>query len=386
MRKLRLQWGLYLFGSLLVFLVIGGLLFLAGGESYAGSWLLRATPLLLVVSVYLWYVLPRNMRKGEDELLPRFGKGNYLTAFRGTLIAALSGFFFLPRPSAWAAWLPALLYLIATAMDFMDGFFARRGNMVTRMGEALDINFDAMGVLVVTALAFHYGTVPWWYVPFGFARYLFLLGIYIHRGRGTVIQPLRPSNMRRWFAGIQMGFLAAILFPILPPVGTRFAATLFMIPFWGMFVIDFLQVTGSIGAVRVPVQIQLLLNDWLPLLMRVCGALLYGAFALDALLNKGVPLDQNGASTAVLAEIGEIYMILNLLFAVGLVTGAGGRLVPIAALLALGIRLNWTAFTFVDRFMVFGLIYLLFVGMGRFSLADPIAWLIENRLGGRGAA
>jgi len=86
--------------------------------------------------------------------------------------------------------------------------------------------------------------VPWWYLPFGFARYIFLLGFFFHKCKGQPVQSLKPNNTRRLYAGLQMGFISVMLFPLIGPPGTTFVATLFLMPFLAQFLIDFLQITG----------------------------------------------------------------------------------------------------------------------------------------------
>jgi CDP-diacylglycerol--glycerol-3-phosphate 3-phosphatidyltransferase len=55
-----------------------------------------------------------------------------------------------------------------------------------------------------------------------------------------------PLLSRRIFAGLQMGFLAGVLWPVFTPPGTHIAALLFGIPILFGFVRDWLYVSGGL--------------------------------------------------------------------------------------------------------------------------------------------
>lgn len=177
LRALRQRWGGL--AALAVGALGGGYIILRGAwePAYALRWTAAAGVAMAYQLWWLWGVLDENHREGEMEVLPSFGAGNALSLLRGLLIGLLVGFLFGPRPTGWLAWAPAVLYVISDVTDYLDGYLARVSDHVTRLGETLDIVLDARGVLVVTLLAFHYGSVPWWYLPVGAARYLFVWGI-----------------------------------------------------------------------------------------------------------------------------------------------------------------------------------------------------------------
>ena len=299
----------------------------------------------------------------------------------------LSGFLLMDQlPGIWA-WLPAACYILSDITDFLDGYLARVSNTVTRLGETLDMNLDALGVLVVTLLAFQYGTVPWWYLPFGFARYLFLLGLHFHQRAGRPVHPLKPSNTRRLFAGLQMGFITVMLFPVVGPPGTTFAATLFLIPFLSMFVIDYLQVTGhdprrgsekfAFWADWNITPLKTLLLEWAPLILRGLIVLIYGNHARALGLN----ILPNGSTTP--EDARPIFFLLSVVFMLVFALGILGRTSAILGLISTGVQLQWLEFSLDYWLLVFALIYILFVGNGKFALWNPEEWLITNRAGQR---
>lgn len=359
---------------------MGSLLTQIQDAAYALRWSLHAAALMLIQVISLRRILPLNHRPGEQEVLPHFGPGNLLTLVRGTIIALLSGFLWLHKlPGGWA-WMPAILYLTSAITDFLDGYLARVSNTVTRLGETLDMNLDALGLLVVTLLAFQLGTVPWWYLPFGFARYLFLLGLYFHQKAGHPIQPLNPSNNRRLFAGIQMGFIGVMLFPVVGPPATTFAASIFLIPFLSMFVLDFLQITGRSDALTTFVRwnvepLKRWLVDWLPTILRAVIVFIYGYHAqtFGMVANPKVDLVPEAARL--------IYFWSAILFILLFALGTLNRAAAILALVTCGIQLEQLPFTIDYQILLFALIYILFAGSGKISLWKPEEWLITNRAG-----
>lgn len=246
--------------EMLWWLVLGALLILAvhltlrlsWGALYATRWLLLPALAVLYQTAVLAANLKANHRRGETHLLPGLGWGNRLTLLRGLLTAGLLGFLLLPRPHGWLAWLPGLLYTLACAADFFDGYVARRTGYDTRLGEVLDMSLDGLGVLAASWLAVKYGQVPAWYLLVGVARYLFLGGSALRRWLGKPLFDLPPDPTRRVFAGLQMGFLAVVLWPLFSPPGTHIAALLFGAPLLIGFGRDWLYVSGARGTRQSP--------------------------------------------------------------------------------------------------------------------------------------
>ncbi len=378
--SLRLNWVIYAAGSYLIIFLGATLLAGTQGLFYGLQWLLQTIAIMAVQLIFLWRALTLNHRPEERNLLPRFGPGNWLSLLRGTIIALLSGFLFQSRLTGSWVWLPAILYLISDLTDFLDGYLARASNTVTNLGKSLDMNNDALGVLVATLLAFQFGNVPWWYLPFGCARYLFLVGLYFHRRKGRPEYPLKPSNYRRLFAGIQMGFITVMLIPVLTPPSTTFAATIFLIPFMGMFILDYWQVTGQYSQFAFWSNwngelFREIFIGWIPLIMRALAAamltihiLTFGGVLPPKLIS--VPLPNPG-----------LFLITNILFAVLIATGVMVRVTAIAALISIGIQMQWLEFSADFALLILALINILFKGGGKYALWNPEEWLIHNRPG-----
>lgn len=355
---------------MLALAALGLLLGRAESILYAQHWFLLAAVVLAFELWQVWRALPLNHREGENEVLPTFGPGNGLSLARGTLIALLAGFLLLPRPEEMLAWLPAALYILADFTDFFDGYLARRSNMVTRLGERLDMNHDALGVMVATLLAFQYGTVPWWYAVFGFARYFFVFGLWQRRRRGLPVFDLPPNPSRRGFAALQMGFVTAMLFPILQPPGTTVAATLFMLPFIAGFGYDWLHVSGRLGApapeaTRRGRQVWQVLRDFIPLGLRMVavGVFLYWF------------KEQAGLAPP--------WGWLEWICAAALALGWAARFFSVTALLLLGGRFAAFGTDTAGWLLLAAGVGLIFLGPGKWYLWGPEEWFVHNRAGER---
>ena len=267
----------------------------------------------------LWRGLPDNHRLGESQLLPGLGAANHATLLRGLLLAALTGFLFSPRPGGLLAWLPGLLYTLAVAIDNLDGFLARRTNRLTRLGEKLDMSFDGLGVLVAVLLAVGYGQLPFWYLSVALARYVYLAVLWVLRRLGRPTYDLPPSASRRGFAGLQMGFLAVMLWPIFTPPGTFNAAVWFALPFLAGFGRDGLIASGVLRhAGGCAVQDQCFAR-WLPVGLRF----------LTVVLLLGTPASAWGPDW--LAGLAAVVTL-------SLALGAAGRLSAILGLMLLGLN------------------------------------------------
>ncbi|HZD58007.1 MAG TPA: hypothetical protein VE136_14850, partial [Anaerolineales bacterium] len=110
---LRKRWAGLAFAGVLTLTMGYALLQSEWQPLYAARWLLFAALGFTYLLGIVWAGLGENYRKGEGELLPSFGAGNYLTLFRGALIATVMGFLLSPRPEGWVAWLPGVCYTLA---------------------------------------------------------------------------------------------------------------------------------------------------------------------------------------------------------------------------------------------------------------------------------
>ncbi|MDQ2054369.1 CDP-alcohol phosphatidyltransferase family protein [Halobellus sp. H-GB7] len=182
---------------------------------------------------------------GRESVYESLGAPNLVTLARGVLFAALAGFGAVSS-TPQVAWLPALLYGAGCALDFVDGFLARRTGRTTLLGAKLDMAFDTTGFLVAPVVAVLWGQLPIWYLSLSAARYLFKLGRGLRRRRGQPVYDLPDSVVRRPLAGLQMAFITLALSPLLSFALVRPLAAAVLAPSLAVFVRDYLVVSGRL--------------------------------------------------------------------------------------------------------------------------------------------
>jgi CDP-diacylglycerol--glycerol-3-phosphate 3-phosphatidyltransferase len=242
----RLRRGLIVVSVTWLGLLAAGLILIARSADIgrAAAWTGKAAA---VLACQLLFII-RNRRRilRGPNLAHLWGTANLLTLLRGTLAAVLAGFLFGDKPSGLAGWLPALLYTLLAGLDYLDGYWARRTGTETAMGEILDQEYDALGILLAVSLAVQFGHLPAAFLSVGLARYLFAWAAAWRRRRGLPIRPLPPSNLRRRLAGFQMAVLAVVLWPVAGPPGTVLAGLIVGVPFLLGFARDWLIASAKL--------------------------------------------------------------------------------------------------------------------------------------------
>ena len=362
---------------------------------FARRWVIVAAVVLAYELSHLWRGLKDNHRRGESTLLPALGAGNVLTMLRGLALGLLAGFLLAPWPTGGLAWLPALLYTLAIVADYLDGYLARVTHHATVLGENLDIEFDALGILIATSLAVSYHQLPWWYLFIALSRYLFLFGIWWRKRRGRPVYALRPSTYRRFVAGLQMGFTSVMLWPIVYPPATTLAGIAFAIPFTASFVRDWLVVSRRLDpasptyleASRV---VSLVFARWLPVLLRIGLVALMIWIVFHVLGNQ--PCEGSKPSQGWFPQIemhlsplpsfsGSVIAVIALAATLMLALGVAGRLAALALLVAAGTNIFTSELYLYNGIVLLSAVALMLLGSGAFSCWRPEDALLSRRAG-----
>ena len=246
--SLHRQWWLISLISSLSLGLSSALLCVGWRPDAVRRWALLAGCVLVTELIFLWRWLPDNYRQPGQRLLPVLGMGNLLTIMRGLLVGLLAGFLGGGWPPGWLACLPAGLYSLAAVGDWLDGYVSRKTHYTTHLGRRLDMEVDALGLLVATSLAVQYGQLPVWYLCLGFAPYGFGLGQWWRGWRGKPVYSLPPRATRAVIGGCQVGFISVVLWPVFSPPLTTLVGLLFVIPTAVSFSHDWLAVSGRLGA------------------------------------------------------------------------------------------------------------------------------------------
>ncbi len=294
LRALQNKWWQFSFFSIAAVFICFFILLKIWQPKYAWQWLLQ-TSLALAYVLWLFRVaLPHNHRQGDEVLLGTLGSGSCVTFARGLMISMLAGFLFVPWPGKiegpfWLAWIPGLIYILAAFADFIDGYLARITHHETGLGETLDKEMDALGLLIAPLLAVGFGQLPIFYLAVSVAYYLFIFGIWLRKKYGKYLVELKPTPSSRLLAGFQMGFVGVALLPVFSPSVTTIAALIFMTPLLLGFVRDWLVVCGRIRTgpdqrANWEYEFNRLMTMWFPIFLRIVvlcvGFLLIRPFAI----------------------------------------------------------------------------------------------------------
>jgi CDP-diacylglycerol--glycerol-3-phosphate 3-phosphatidyltransferase len=368
---LRIRWAAFLITSL-CFLGAGYIILSAVWTPvFAQRWLVITSVVSLYLAFLLWSSLEHNHRSEESRLLPSFGIGTDITLGRGLLLAGLAGFLSSPPPDGFTAWLPGLLYLAAGVLDYLDGYLARRADQVTILGGILDIRLDSLGVFAAVLLAVQYGQLPYWYLLVAFARYIYLFGLWLWKRAGFEVHELPPSASRRFFAGMQMGFLTILLLPLFSPPGTHIAALLFALPFLVGFTRDWLYAAGIlIPSERSGAGFIFKFNQWAPVFIQLAVSMtiiLLVSRSIGNLSNLSIPM--------------SLMVLVNLAAALAIAFGIAGRLFAVIGLCMLGFAQFYSPLTPIQILLAAGYVALIYLGTGPFSLWKPEDQVIFGRRG-----
>ncbi len=323
------------------------------GPAYAGLWLLQSLALWALCWQQAWQRRALNRPTAEAPLHGSLGLANQLSLLRGLLIAATGGFLLQLPDAPLLIWAAAACYSVAAILDRVDGFVARRTRHTSLLGAELDTVYDALGLVVAPVLAVLLGKVHASYLLVSVAYYLFVLARSRRERLGLPVHPLLPSTLRRTLAGFQMGYVAVVLWPPFQAELTRVAGVAFMLPLLVGFVVDWLVVSGRIGAARAATfdALATFSERWLQPVLRLLLVLLLAAQAV---------LDATASSLA--------QQSLTALAALLILSGIGARLGALALriLWALWPPLALTTPLFLS--LLSGTVGVLLLGSGRFSL------------------
>ena len=104
-----------------------------------------------------------------------FNLPNTLSFFRIGCIPLIVAFLFFPHKTT--SFLAALVFALASISDLLDGFVARRHQMVTTFGQFLDPLADKLIVSAALIMLIPLGRVPAWMVVVIIGRELAIMGL-----------------------------------------------------------------------------------------------------------------------------------------------------------------------------------------------------------------
>jgi CDP-diacylglycerol--glycerol-3-phosphate 3-phosphatidyltransferase len=116
-----------------------------------------------------------------------FNLPNCITMVRIAVMPVL--FFMLLSPGRVFSLVIAILFIIASITDLLDGYVARRYNIVTKMGKLLDPIADKLLISAAMIVMIPIGRIPAWMVAIFIIRDIFVDGLRsIASSEGLIIQ------------------------------------------------------------------------------------------------------------------------------------------------------------------------------------------------------
>jgi phosphatidylglycerophosphate synthase len=161
------------------------------------------------------------VRHRDQHPYARFGPANVVTSLRAALVSIAAGF--IGEPEAPAIAVSAVLAAaLATVLDGLDGWLARRTRMASAFGARYDMEVDALLIQVLAILVWEHGKAGVWIIASGLLRYLFVAAGLVWP---WMRRRLTPTLRAKAICVVQIaGLLIALLPQVQPPASTIVAA------------------------------------------------------------------------------------------------------------------------------------------------------------------
>lgn len=136
-----------------------------------------------------------------------FNLANNLTITRIIIVPILI-VLLLYSTSKTSSLIAALLFALAALTDWLDGYIARRQNLITSLGQFLDPLADKILVSITLIMLVSLNRVPAWMVAVIIAREVAITGLRIAVARdGIIIAPSRLAKYKTAFQLVATGSL-----------------------------------------------------------------------------------------------------------------------------------------------------------------------------------
>ncbi len=299
-------------------------------------------------------VLPLMHRSGHENFSAGIGVGVMLTLFSGLCYALLAGFLLVTFPEGMLGWLPALLATVAIIVDALNGPVVRRRNQATVGGGHLAREFRALGTLILTALAIHYGRLDPWFLLIGVMNYLQLFTIgWLGRKGKLLHRP--PERLQHFLNGLYLIAVSVALWPLSSGSFAVLLGLLFGLPYFLVALRDWFILAGLLDPEQsqyrqLAAAINQALTGWLALSIRLLAAMATATVLADIIFHFDVYI------TAFSSDLAAGGLALMLLVALPfLFLGVRARLAALAGFIVFAVILlgiGWNIVIFVGLILL----------------------------------
>lgn len=212
-----------------------GLALAEGAAALAAPWLnLSGRFAFTAGAVFLFTFAVAASRVRPHHPFARFGGANLITTLRLAMVALATAAINETHTTA-LAWCITTLMAVASVLDGVDGWIARRSGLASAFGARFDMETDALLLLVLSVLAWRWDRAGVWVLACGLMRYAFVAAGWVWR---WLEDPLPPSLRRKTVCVIQIVTLGVIVAPVIPYWLSVTAAAVTLVLLAWSFLID----------------------------------------------------------------------------------------------------------------------------------------------------
>ena len=133
---------------------------------------------------------------------------NTLTLVR-IILAPVLFIVLLKAPGKFLSFIAALVFALASLTDFLDGYFARRLNLVTALGQFLDPLADKLLVGVALIMMIQLERVAPWIVALIVGREILVISLRVVATREQIV--IETTNIAKYKTGFQIAAVIGLL-------------------------------------------------------------------------------------------------------------------------------------------------------------------------------
>ncbi|WMC92915.1 CDP-diacylglycerol--glycerol-3-phosphate 3-phosphatidyltransferase [Kineothrix sp. MB12-C1] len=140
---------------------------------------------------------------------------NKLTILRVIMIPFFVVFMMMPLAGEWSRWIALAIFIVASFTDWLDGYLARKNNLVTNFGKFMDPLADKLLVCSALICLVELKQIPSWIVIIIIAREFIISGFrLVASDNGVVIAASYWGKFKTTFQMLMICLMIANLAPL----------------------------------------------------------------------------------------------------------------------------------------------------------------------------